>query len=268
MDAVVGEYGNSGENREFKQLRKTWRAKTALLASLFLILGVGAALGVDGSVARWFQEPKTASWPGVFPQHGGEASGPGVQSPRSKVPGELKRLLTWSEGFGHGLGVLLVSLLIYQLEPANRRRLARAVCMALASGLTADGMKMLVSRTRPRAFDLSQPILESFTGFLPGLSGGSAGQSFPSAHVATAVGWALGLGWLYPRGRWIFIFLAFLVVCQRLETNAHFLSDCLAGAAVGCLVGSLFLPGGWLSRGFERWEGSANPLLLPSTSLH
>jgi membrane-associated phospholipid phosphatase len=253
----------SNRNREFEKnekdsdFSKTWKAKTALCAGGVLLLMAAVALAVDAPLARWFQAEQTSS-PSEISSEGGDISS--AQPPKAadrKIPGEIKRVLTWAEGFGHALGVLLVSVLLYQLDPGNRRRLGRALCMALASGLAADGLKLLVARTRPRAFDLSQPILDSFTSILPGWAVRSSEQSFPSGHVATAVGWALGLGWVYPGGRWTFVFLAFLVLCQRLEAHAHFLSDCLAGAAVGCLVSSLFLPGGRLSRAFHTWESSS-----------
>jgi undecaprenyl-diphosphatase len=63
---------------------------------------------------------------------------------------------------------------------------------------------------------------------------GHALQSFPSAHAATAVGLAIGLSALHPRGRWLFAAFALLAVVQRIEAQAHFSSDVLAGAAVGC----------------------------------
>jgi len=199
------------------------------------------------------------------PQQSRSSPHQGANPPPVKIPGELKRLITWAEGFGHGFGVLLIGLLVYQLDPGNRRRLLRAICMGLISGLVADGMKLLVGRVRPRAFDLDRPILESFIGLLPGTAGGSAEQSFPSAHMATAAGWALALGWMYPRGRWTFVLLAFLVLCQRVESLAHFLSDGLVGAAVGCWVSALFLPGGWLHGPFQRWETST-PWIQPSAT--
>jgi membrane-associated phospholipid phosphatase len=67
---------------------------------------------------------------------------------------------------------------------------------------------------------------------------GYALQSLPSAHAATAVGLALALAALYPRGRWLFASFAVLAGLQRIEAQAHFASDVLAGAAVGCMVGA------------------------------
>jgi len=270
MNALAGGYGDFGEDGQCKKIGKTWGAATVLRAGMVLGLLAGAALPVDGPLAKWVQKQQAGMSSRTPLEGGGNPSEQGPPSARWKIPSDLKRVLSWAEGFGHALGVVLLALVIYQIAPDRRRALGRAVCMALASGLAADGIKLLVARTRPRAFDLSQPILDSFTGLLPGLAGGSGSQSFPSAHVATATGWALGLGWVYPRGKWIFVFFAFLVLCQRLEANAHFLSDCLAGAAVGCLASSLFLPGGWLSRRWDRWESSGRPFFAanPPQSAH
>lgn len=245
------ETGENRQNIEGISSLEPWRPKQLVWAGMFLILMAGGALWVDRPLAWWIQQQKDPEPPEAFPTEG-------RAPPRVwwgfKIPRPFRRVLTWAEGFGHGIGVLLVGLLIYQLDPANRRRLVRALSMGLTSGLSADGMKLLVGRLRPRAFDLTESIGHSFTGLFPLLEGGSGGQSFPSAHVATAVGWALGLSWLYPRGKWMFVFLAGLVLCQRVEALAHFLSDALAGAAVGCWIGALFLPGGWLSQPFSRWE--------------
>ena len=52
---------------------------------------------------------------------------------------------------------------------------------------------------------------------------------------------ALALGWLYPKGKWLFLLLALLVACQRIECGAHYLSDVLCGAAVSCLTVSCCL---------------------------
>jgi membrane-associated phospholipid phosphatase len=70
-------------------------------------------------------------------------------------------------------------------------------------------------------------------------SGGAGMQSFPSAHTATAVGLAVMLVSLFPRGRWLFPIIAVLVGMQRIATSAHFPSDVFAGATVGWVFGSI-----------------------------
>jgi membrane-associated phospholipid phosphatase len=64
-------------------------------------------------------------------------------------------------------------------------------------------------------------------------------QSFPSAHSATAVGLAIGLSWLYPRGRWLFAAFAGLAILQRLDADAHYCSDVLAGGGVAFVVAAI-----------------------------
>jgi membrane-associated phospholipid phosphatase len=65
---------------------------------------------------------------------------------------------------------------------------------------------------------------------------------------------AVALGWLYPRGRWLFAAFAVMVACQRMEGGAHYLSDTLVGAAIGCLVATACVKRGWLAAQFERLE--------------
>lgn len=196
-----------------------------LLPALFLLLALFALL-VDCRLSHWFID---------------------------SCPSEIKRILNFGELFGHGFGVLVVVVLIHQLDPDRRWALPRVASAALAAGLAADVVKLLVERVRPYGFDLENNVLESFDGWLPLLSPSSR-QSFPSAHTATAAGMAMVLVWLYPRGRWLFPLLAILVGFQRLACGAHYLSDIFAGAAVGMLVGLLLLKGTPISRGFERWE--------------
>jgi undecaprenyl-diphosphatase len=77
-------------------------------------------------------------------------------------------------------------------------------------------------------------------------------QAFPSAHTATAFGLAIGLTWLYPRGRWLFATFAVLVACQRIQSGAHFLSDTFFGAALGCVVAAVCIK---YVKWFDRFEG-------------
>jgi undecaprenyl-diphosphatase len=80
-------------------------------------------------------------------------------------------------------------------------------------------------------------------------------QSFPSAHTATATGLAIACAKLYPRASWFFVLLVCLCGLQRLESSAHFLSDVLAGAALG-VTSALFWELPSLQRWFDRWEST------------
>ena len=56
---------------------------------------------------------------------------------------------------------------------------------------------------------------------------------FPSGHAALAFATAAALGILWPRFRWRFYALATIVAVERFAENAHWLSDCVAAAALG-----------------------------------
>jgi membrane-associated phospholipid phosphatase len=158
------------------------------------------------------------------------------------------------ENFGNGWGVAFILLTIFVLDPARRWGLPRLICCAYGAGMAANGVKLLLSRTRPNDFDFLKDVGASFGAWLPGITAGSIGQSFPSAHTATAAGFAAGLTWLYPRGRWLFLLFAVLVGCQRIQSGAHFPSDVLFGAALGSVVALGFLKCGWLPGLMDRLE--------------
>ena len=199
-----------------------------LLLPAGLVLAAVAALPIDCPLARWFAE--------------------------GNCPGFLRDLLDTCEPFGRGWAAVLVVLVIHQLDPARRWALPRVLACPLLSGLAADGIKMLIERARPRSFECGGDVWTTFGSWFPLGSAGSAGQSFPSGHAAVAVGLAMALIWLYPRGRRLFIALAVLVACQRVASEAHYLSDVLCGGAVGYLAAMACLRSGWPSGWFDRWE--------------
>jgi membrane-associated phospholipid phosphatase len=160
------------------------------------------------------------------------------------------------EPFGHGIGVVLVLLVLHQLDPARRWAIPRVAACALAAGGMANLLKLLIERSRPNnvPLDFHGSVWATFGNWLPGFSSQSGLQSFASAHTAAAAGLAAALIWLYPQGRLLFTVLAVLVGCQRIVSGAHFPSDVLAGAAAGCLVTTFFLYVGRLPLLFDRWE--------------
>lgn len=196
-----------------------------------LVLAALGALAVDVPIAQafrsWNQSPSVASWLGY---------------------------VNMFEMFGHGFGVVILVFVLHQLDPGHRWAIARVLACALASGGLANVIKMLVVRIRPYECALESTVWDTFGAWIPIFTGGSGGQSFPSAHTATAVGFAAALIWLYPQGRFLFSVLAVLVGCQRVVCGAHYVSDVLIGAAVGLFMAQFFLQEGRLSAWFERHE--------------
>jgi len=186
------------------------------------------------------------------------------------LPGDLVRIVYLSEIFAHGGGVILLLLTAFVLDVANRRRLVRVGMSALCGGALANSVKMLVARTRPDDFNLNSNILASFEGWLPFLGLPSAEewdhslQGFPSAHAATAVGFALGLAMVYPQGRRLFLAFAALASFQRMVSGSHFLSDVLVGAALGIVGAAILRRGAFLGKYFDAWENkTSTPTTLP-----
>lgn len=170
-------------------------------------------------------------------------------------PDEIHRYLRSIEPFGtiYGQGMLMLGL--FCVLPALRRCIPRVLSAAIAAGLTANVVKLLVGRQRPKYFDVtSESATDAFAGFLPFLHDGVSLKSFPSAHVASAVAFAVLLTHLFPKGKWLFAVTAGLVALQRIEVTEHFVSDVFVGAAVGWLVAQAFLHVPRVTAWFDRFE--------------
>lgn len=160
----------------------------------------------------------------------------------AKTPKIIVDLLKNAETFGHAAGVALIAVTILCVDPQGLLRAANAALCAIAGGLSANVVKLLIGRVRPQSLDLAAADLSAtFTGFFRFAAGGSAQQSFPSAHTATAVGLAVALAAAYPRARVWFFVLAALVGLQRIQTSAHYPSDVFAGAVVGWIAAQTVL---------------------------
>jgi len=61
--------------------------------------------------------------------------------------------------------------------------------------------------------------------------------SFPSGHSITAFGIAIAVGLFYPELQVCLLAAAFLIAASRIILGMHFLSDVLAGSAIGVALG-------------------------------
>jgi undecaprenyl-diphosphatase len=157
---------------------------------------------------------------------------------------KLRELFENLEPFGHGAGVAAIALAVYCLETRHRRRNTTGILLAaIGSGLAANLLKLVIRRDRP--WDIAAEVthgLETFGGLFPSLGGPSHAQSFPSAHAATAMGLAVALASFYPRGRHVFYALAGATAVSRVIAPSHFVSDTLAGLALGVVIGRVVAP--------------------------
>jgi membrane-associated phospholipid phosphatase len=186
-----------------------------------------------------------------------------------EIPGDFLRLVQLSEAFAYGGTVALIILAALLLDPRGWRVVPRLAICVYGAGILADIGKLLVGRLRPRHANLDGPLAETFVGWLPswnldrlaelGLSPGNNLRSFPSGHTTTAFGLALGLSLLYPRGRWLFLAIAMLAGYQRIDSESHFLSDVLAGAALALFTAALTTGNNTLARWLARLERPCEP---------
>jgi membrane-associated phospholipid phosphatase len=177
-----------------------------------------------------------------------------------KLPGDLRRAVGLAEVFAHGFGVLACIAVALTLDPRGWRIAPRLMIGAYGTGLLVDLCKLQVARVRPKfATTEIVRVADTFLGVFPWRAPGELAmplnnhvRSFPSGHTGTAVGLAIALTVLYPRGRWLFALFAVLAAMQRMESGMHYLSDTLAAAAIGFLVGAGLCGrtklNGWLQR--------------------
>lgn len=217
-------------NRPAPSLGQRWifarfPAQQDWLVPCVLLMAGAACLAIDIPVASFFKGPEF----------------------RHMIDGPIRESLQICEAFGHGFGVILILIAVAVLDPIQRRILPWAVAGSLGAGIAANLVKTLCTRTRPSHFDFAEAHV--WDTFLQSSAGGTAFQSFPSAHTATAFGLAVTLVSLYPRGRFFFLSLAVLVGLQRIVASAHFPSDVCAGAAIGWMVGKACV----------SWSGDRRP---------
>jgi membrane-associated phospholipid phosphatase len=173
---------------------------------------------------------------------------------RDKASRSVHKFLGFFEPFGQPTVIVVTTAAIVLCGEKRRSAAPRLLAAALGSGLAADVLKLLVARTPPHHHHNAASAWSSFQGLFPGLHLDSRLQSCPSAHTATAVGFALALWTMFPAGRWLFVSTAALVALQRVEAGAHYVSDVCWGAATGYAVCTLLFQPGLLGRWFDRRE--------------
>jgi membrane-associated phospholipid phosphatase len=119
----------------------------------------------------------------------------------------------------------------------NRWRLSEGFLAAvLLSALLTHLLKWAVGRARPQT-DVGSFCFRPFRWIedVGGFTWGGDFASFPSGHSSAAATLAVLLGIYFPRARWVFYFFAGIIGLERLINDKHYLSDVLAGFALGAL---------------------------------
>jgi membrane-associated phospholipid phosphatase len=177
----------------------------------------------------WLDRP-IALWADAHRQHIPDLAYGAVRAPG----GDPGRELMFLEQYGQAVCSVVVIAAVAFLDEAGRRRaLALALGCLLTLALT-HLLKDLCGRSRPFVF--SDDGSWQFAGPAKGFTAGSKWGSFPSAHTTAAFALSTGLSWCYPRARAFFMTLALMTAALRVLHTAHYLSDTLAGLAIGVFV--------------------------------
>ncbi len=157
-----------------------------------------------------------------------------------KIRGDLRKAIGLSESFAHFSGCIVIFVSLIWIDSKNQKKLGFAALFTLICGIASNSAKMVIPRYRPHSLDQSEIAIDSSwqTWGLPWTGSWADEQvrSFPSGHAATAVAMAIGLTQVYPRGKWIFTAIAATACLQRLESQAHFLSDIMGGVAITLII--------------------------------
>jgi membrane-associated phospholipid phosphatase len=119
--------------------------------------------------------------------------------------------------------------------------LLRICCAVLIAVVLKDELKWAFGRTWPETWIKPIPNPSYFGdgtyGFFP-FHGGQAYASFPSGHAAGISSFAGALWFIAPRWRWLWAALVLAVAVGLLGSDYHWLSDIMAGAALGGATGA------------------------------
>ena len=184
-----------------------------------------------------------------------------IPNPRS---GFVFRTLESLKEFGQPVAITVTCLLIFLLDKSRRRMLPRLLLCIFLPLVLVWPIKLTIHRLRPHRIDNynttlglgffwgSQPTSPAWAHSLPNQDkivrdshlSRSNMQSFPSAHTATALGFAVGLSAIYPPARAVFYALAAGCGLHRILFDAHWFSDVVASAFIGLFI----------SRAVWRWR--------------
>lgn len=131
-----------------------------------------------------------------------------------------------------------------------------AILSPTAGGAAAEVLKILVRRLRPDSTTfgyLFRPFSEDpFS---------SRGLGMPSSHAMVAFAGAAALARIFPRAWWLWYLLAAGCIVTRMLALGHFLSDTIAGALLGYVIGVLLSRAGGFGRRLHA--PSSTPISTP-----
>jgi membrane-associated phospholipid phosphatase len=134
----------------------------------------------------------------------------------------------------HGTTIIVIAVMLYIFGRYVNQRLCevgRSLFIGfISSGITAQILKHLAGRARPR-------LTDNFVFIGPSIKSGY--DSFPSGHTTVIFCLAYIISRYFPRYKVIFYSLAIIAGLDRVEVVSHFPSDVLSGAIIGLFIGKI-----------------------------
>lgn len=147
----------------------------------------------------------------------------------------VRRWMVGASRAGDGWGWGLIGLGVLLWGGSRRFKALEACVISVAAGqLLFNVLKRVTGRARPCATDS-----HCWATLLP-----PDRFSFPSGHTITAFAVAVPIGLFYPALLAGLTFCAMSVASSRILLGLHYLSDVIAGIAIGCLIG---MGGFWMA---------------------
>ncbi len=134
--------------------------------------------------------------------------------------------------------VLFICLLLIVYDPAGFKSAGMLLGSVLGAGAVSELFKCVFGRLRPIGpmanghLNAGHNIWVLFRGFHT-----QHDLSFPSGHACAAFAMAAAVTYLSPKGRWLWLTLAWLTAFSRVVMQAHFYSDIIMGATIGWFAG-------------------------------
>ncbi len=134
--------------------------------------------------------------------------------------------------------ILFICVLLWVYDPAGWKAAVLTLGGVLGAGSVSEAFKCVCGRLRPISMlpdgrlNDGLNVWEWGRGFHT-----QTNLSFPSGHAMVGFAMAAALTYLSPRGRRLFLVLAWLVAFSRVVMQAHFYSDVIAGGTIGWFCG-------------------------------
>jgi membrane-associated phospholipid phosphatase len=165
--------------------------------------------------------------------------------------GILKQVFYGFRDFAQVVPIATALLIIGRMDKRRWTIIITVLMAQVLAGIMYNTGKLTVLRYRPEAAIEQVASIDQLelAHTWAGLAAGNretALQSFPSGHSAGAFALAGVLAWFYPRLAGLFWFLAVGCAFSRYVDAVHWLSDAVAGAAIGYL-------GAWLALRPYAW---------------